>query len=158
MPKTITRKSRNSVLLDSGDGFGVRECSFMVWPSIGLRLKEECYMAAVNFLKDVSDVHFDGELIIISEDDNALRQAIERRFDVLSVERKSVERQYQSGFGDEYATKAIQRGVEPCLVVLGDCVSGLVGSADNMVEEALKEPVKAQIRWENIYISSMMEQ
>jgi hypothetical protein len=152
------RKNRNSVLYDSGCGLGVREHSFMVWPSIGLRLNPEGYMAAVTFLSNASDVHFDGSLIIIPEEDTALREAIESRFEVLSVERKSEERQYQNGFGDEYATKAIQRGVDPYLVVLGDCVSGLVGSADNMLEKAINEPEKTKIYWKNVYLSSMSEQ
>lgn len=152
------RKSRNSVLYDSGCGLGIREHSFMVWPSIGLRLKPECYMAAVTFLSDASDVHLDGSLIIIPEEDTALREAIESRFEVLSIERKSDERQYRNGFGDEYATKAILRGVDPYLVVLGDCVSGLVGSVDNMLEKAINEPEKTKIYWNSVYLSSMSEQ
>lgn len=158
MPEPITRKSRNSVLYDSGCGLGVREHSFMVWPSIGLRINPDCYMTAVEFLKDASDIYFDGELIIIPEEDDALRETIENRFEVISVERKSVGQDYQAGFGDEYATKAVRQGVDPYLVVLGNSVSGLAGSADSMVKEALNEPGKARIRWKSIYLSSMNAQ
>lgn len=151
----MQRKNRNSVLVDSG--FGVREQQFMVWPSIGVKVRECRYNEAVEFLYSInaSDVFFDGELVIIPKNDLDIIKIISEKFQATACYFCSYDDEYKAIFGDEFATKAIKREVDPELIILGNAISGLAGSADEMVHEALCKPQAALIRWKELYDASM---
>lgn len=154
----IIVKNCNSVLLDTGNGLGAKEHAFMVWPSVGVRIRPEKYMAAVELLSDANDVFFDGELIIVPKEDSELLLLLNSRFEVISVESKSSSYPYTNGFGDEFATKAIELGIDPYLVVLGNSVFGIAGSAAQMLNEVLHDPKKTGSIWRELYLSSMNSQ
>jgi len=104
-------------------------------------------MKAVEFLRNAEGIFYDGELVIVPEEDSELIAEIKSNFEVISEEK---------GFGDRYATLAIKSNVEPKMVSLGNAVEEITGmSAEEMVSSALNEPMRTEQAWRELYQSSM---
>ncbi len=145
---------RNSVLYDSGSG--LREHSFMMWPSVGVRVNPDLYMLAVEYLKHASDVYFDGDLIIIPLIDKDLIANVSATFDASVILFSSEDGDCNGGFGARFATKAIEAGLPPELVVRGDGLSCYTGETESLLIEALEDPVATISRWRDLSNSAWL--
>jgi hypothetical protein len=149
----MDRKHRNSVLHDSP--FGILERQFMVWPSIGVRVAPNKYTEAVRYLDNATDVFFDSEVIIIPKCDEKLINLVGTNFNANECWLASIDDEYKNGYGDKFATLAIQGNVRADLVVLGSSLHFHHEEVRRMISIAKKYPDNTLQSWKEVYLASM---
>lgn len=144
----------NAVLAESS--VGKRRFGFMVWPSVGIRVKPDLYNDAVFFCRHASNVYFDGVHVIVPRQDVLLIERVSEAFCASEIVFSIPgDERYDQALGDEFATKAIQLGISPNLVVLGNGVVGIAGTIEEMLEFALNDPTSCRLEWQRLYNQSM---
>tara|TARA_B100000809_G_C15071572_1_gene506230 strand:- start:683 stop:1141 length:459 start_codon:yes stop_codon:yes gene_type:complete len=125
--------------------------AFPVYPSCFIKVDDNKYNAVAKDLTDnikVPCIFFDGEVIIVPESYVELIEYIENTYNGEVIARDQMKKH-------EFATLAIAKGVNGNLVLLGDCLVGLDGTAQQMLDKALSQPEATKLAWRELYLQSM---
>lgn len=125
--------------------------AFPVYPSCFIKVDDNKYNAVAKDLNDnikVPCIFFDGEVIIVPESYVELIEYIQNTYDGEVIAHDQMKEH-------EFATLAIAKGVNGNLVLLGDCLVGLDGTAQEMLDKALSQPEATKLAWRELYEQSM---
>ncbi|MDG1581021.1 hypothetical protein [Pseudomonas sp. GOM6] len=122
---------------------------FPAFPSAVVAIPPEKYMEAMEACCQTPKVFFDGETILVPENEHQVIAMLIESFSGVATFGHAKEY--------EYATLASQAGIGGKLLILGQAVSGRTGqSAAEMVSQALDDPAAALLAWNALYGSSML--
>lgn len=143
-------KTPNVVIYDGPRG--PRIDVLPVYPSAKVYVPAGQYMVAVAMVdsKTTPCVFFDGESILVPEYEVELIAQFVAKF--------SATVEYGQMQEAEFATLAVQAGVDGTLVRLGHAVQGCGLNPKEMLEQALADPAEAKRQWSELYLSSMNPQ
>lgn len=137
---------------DLGDGLVSSENkAFPVYPSCFIKVDDNKYNIVANDLSKnikVPCIFFDGEVIVVPESYVELIDYVKSTYDGEVVARDQMKKH-------EFATLAIANGVNGNLVLLGDSLVGLDGTALEMLDKVLAHPEKTKLEWRELYLQSM---
>lgn len=132
--------------------YGKAFLSFTEYPSIKIRFNNLC-----DVLKILGD--FKANCIFVDGDDNGDFLIIPAYYqdlvDWLELNYQGTVEDKCYGKDAEFATLAIKNGLSGRIVSLGDSIVGLDGTAQEMLEKALKSPNKTLDEWQHLYERSM---
>ena len=121
---------------------------FPEYPSVKATVELHRYLEAVEALKGVRQVFFDGESILLPEAEVEAIEMLRSRFKATL--------QYGQAEEYEFATKARDAGVAAQLLRLGQAVWDIADQdAEVMVRAALENPSGTLLAWSALYRSSM---
>lgn len=119
------------------------------YPSVAVTVDPLRYLEAVEALKGVPQVFYDGETILVPEREIRAIEMLRARFNPSLT--------YGQASDYEYATKARDAGVALELLRLGQAVHDCTGlDAERMVHAALTQPSQTLLAWRALYRSSML--
>lgn len=139
---------------DYGNGFSFAcQKEYPVYPSCEIALPEHLYSSFLALFIEcinVPCVFFDGINVIVPESYVEL-------VDYMVSEYSGCVTKSDQMKEHEFATIAIAAGVNGNLVRIGDCIAGLDGTAQEMLEKALSDPIATKAEWDELYLASMNE-
>ncbi|EJE4724452.1 hypothetical protein ASL83_003220 [Vibrio parahaemolyticus] len=154
MARKITSNSI-SLVRDLGDGnLTTYTKAFPVYPSSHVEVPQSDFETAFEYLNQCYEnqaIFTDGFTFIIPEDRTEIIDSVINNFNGTVTARDQ-----QKKF--EYATLAIDAGVEPSLINLGDGIATKDSNAKEMVRMALNSPEQTRALWHDRYLALLSSQ